>query len=224
MERSLLSVMARCSVLAALLVGLVTAAPAGVQADRLPDCADHSLPNVVLPNGYPFDVPHAVGSSGFTAGGGTSSARRGARDRARAVALAPPFDLRGEVASALDALRNCVACVTPALGHIDGAGAWARAGGCRPNRPAGGRSRLRRGHRRGPDQPQRHVDRSRAVGTDRRRSGDPNRPMELDRHRHRPGRCGSIDLTLSDGKEVTERTALVLAEAVDDMSPLDRSR
>ena len=59
MERSLLSVMARRSVLVALLVGLVTAAPAGAQTGRLPDCADHSLPSLLLPNGYPFDVHRA---------------------------------------------------------------------------------------------------------------------------------------------------------------------
>ena len=59
MERSLLSVMARRSVLVALLVGLVTAAPAGAQTGRLPDCADHSLPDLQLPNGYPFDVHRA---------------------------------------------------------------------------------------------------------------------------------------------------------------------
>ena len=35
-----------------------------------------------------------------------------------------------------------------------------------------------------------------------------------------PGQSESIDITLSEGKEVTERTALVLAEAVDDIVPL----
>jgi hypothetical protein len=221
MERSLLSVMARRHVLVALLAGLVTAAPAGAQTDRLPGCPDYSLPNVLLPNGYPFDVYAAVALFRFH----RQKEALGDLDQARALARGPwrwrlPPDLRDDVTSALDALRTCLATHEPpqlatltvrVLGYRDDApdrigpqaGARVYVEGIAVGRTGrGGRLTVRVPS--GPIMVEAEI---------------PIGQWNLADISLAAGQSKSIDITLSDGKEVSERTALVLTEAVDDIVP-----
>ena len=209
-------------VLVALLVGLVTAAPAGAQTGRLPDCADHSLPNVLLPNGYPFDVPRAVALFRFHR---QKEALR-ALDEARTIARGPwrwrlPSDQRGEVASALDALRNCVATRQPpplatltvrVLGHApEDAGRIGQQAGARVYVEGIAVGRTGRNGTLTVRVPSGPIAVEAEIPIDQWNWTDISIA---------PGQSKSIDLTLSEGKEVTEHTALVLAEAVDDIVPL----
>src|ERR671912_407818 len=106
--------MARRSLLAGLLVGLILVAPAAAQSHGLPQCADDDLPDYGLPNGYPFDVHRIVALFRFHR---QAEALR-ELDAARAPVRGPwrwrlPPDAREEVASRLDALRDCLAEAKP---------------------------------------------------------------------------------------------------------------
>ena len=116
MEKGLLSGMAFRAVLVALLVVFTTAAPARAQARHWSDCADqYSVSNFALPNGYPFDVARALTLFRFHR---QQQALR-QLDGGRAIVRGPwrwrvPSDMREELTSSLDALRNCLAGTKPA--------------------------------------------------------------------------------------------------------------
>jgi hypothetical protein len=223
MERGLLSGMAFMAVLLALLVVFTTATPAHAQARHWSGCADqYSVSNFALPNGYPFDVARALTLFRFQR---QQDALR-ELDAARAIVRSPwrwrvPSDMRGELTSSLDALRNCLARTKPprlatltvrVLGYDRERGETLR--------PQAG-ARL-------------HVDgilvgRTGRDGTFTARV--PSGPIEV--HAEipinqasfagidlAPGESGSLEIGLSDGKEVDEHTTLVFAEAVDDIVPV----
>jgi hypothetical protein len=223
MERGLLSGMTFMAVLLALLVIFITATPARAQARDWSGCVDqYSVSNFALPNGYPFDVPRALTLFRFQR---QHDALR-ELDAARAIVRSPwrwrvPSDMREELTSSLDALRNCLARTTPprlatltvrVLGYD-------RDGGDTPRPQAGARL---------------YVDgilmgRTGRDGTFTARV--PSGPIEV--HAEipinqasfagidlAPGESRSLEIMLSDGKEVDEHTTLVFAEAVDDIVPV----
>jgi hypothetical protein len=223
MERGLLSGMAFMTVLLALLVVFTTATPAHAQARHWSDCADkYSVSNFALPNGYPFDVARALTLFRFQR---QQDALR-ELDAARAIVRSPwrwrvPSDMREELTSSLDALRNCLARTNPprlatltvrVLGY---------------DREGGETLRPQEGARL-------HVDgilvgRTGRDGTFTARV--PSGPIEV--HAEipinqasfagidlAPGESRSLEIGLSDGKEVDEHTSLVFAEAVDDIVPV----
>ena len=181
-----------------------------------------SVSNFALPNGYPFDVARALTLFRFQR---QQQALR-ELDAARAIVRSPwrwrvPSDMREELISSLDALRNCLARTKPpqlatltvrVLGYD-------REGG-ETLRPQAG-ARL-------------HVDgilvgRTGRDGTFTARV--PSGPIEV--HAEipinqasfagvdlAPGESGSLEIGLSDGKEVDEHTTLVFVEAVDDIVPV----
>src|SRR5829696_10467271 len=114
-ERGLLSGMAFRAILLPLLLVSMAAAPARAQARHRPDCADqYSVSHFALPNGYPFDVARALTLFRFQR---QQDALR-ELDAARAIVRGPwrwrvPSDLREELTSSLEALRNCLARTKP---------------------------------------------------------------------------------------------------------------
>jgi hypothetical protein len=114
MERALLVSMAPRPALLALLVAFSVATQAGAQIQGRPDCADYHPPHIALPNGYPFDVVRAVALFRFH----RQQEALQELDAGRAIVRGPwrwriPDDQRKEVASGLDAFRNCLATTEP---------------------------------------------------------------------------------------------------------------
>jgi hypothetical protein len=215
--------MAFRAVLVALVVVFTTAAPARAQARHWSGCADqYSVSNFTLPNGFPFDVGRALTLFRFHR---QQQALR-ELDAGRAIVRGPwrwrvPSDMREELTSSLDALRNCLARTKPPLLatltiRVLG---YDREGG-ETLRPQAG-ARL-------------HVDgilvgRTGRDGTFTARvpSGSIEVHAEIPINQANfahvdlaPGESGSLEIGLSDGKEVDEHTTLVFAEAVDDIVPV----
>ena len=113
-ERGLLSSMAPRRVLVGLFIAFSLAGPARAQADRWPECAEHPSTSVTLPNGYPFDADRAVALFRFH----RQAEALQELDAGRAIVRGPwrwriPADQRKEISSRLDALRNCLATTEP---------------------------------------------------------------------------------------------------------------
>lgn len=221
MERWLLVGMVLRRVLFGLLGALAIAAPAAAQTGGLPACAAYPTADTRLPNGYPFDAPRAVALFRFHR---KQEALR-ALDAGRAIVRGPwrwrlPPDNRDEFVSDLDKLRNCLATATPpglatltvrVLGYAEDAPNTMRP---RPGArvyvegiPVGRTGRDGRLTARVPSGPvgvQAEIRITEANWVD----------VTL-----APGQSKSIEIGLSDGKEVDEHTTLVLAEAVDDIVP-----
>lgn len=220
-ERWLLSGMPRLRLLIAVLVGLIVAAPAGAQTDGEPDCVDYPASDIILPNGYPFDAHRVVALFRFH----RQEEALHELDAGRAIARGRwrwriPADRREEVASSLDALRNCLAATQPPqLATLT-----VRVLGYAPQVP----------DNIGPQAGARVYVEGVAVGrtghngtlTARVPSGPISVEAEVPVDQWNwadiglaPGQSESVEITLSEGKEVNEQTALVLAEAVDDIVP-----
>ena len=212
--------MARRTVLAGLLAGLAAATPPAAQPGHEPDCVEYPAPDSTLPNGYPFDAQGAVALFRF------HRQQEAVRDldAAREIVRGPwrwglfP-DRREELAKALDSLRDCLATRQPAplatvtvrvLGYRQDGPGLAPQAGARvfveeiPVGRTDGRGLLTARVPSGP------------IGVEAEVA--PDQWNWVDIHPE-PGSSESIEITLSDGKEVTERTALVLAEAVGDVVP-----
>ncbi len=214
--------MARYGVLVVLLAGFIVSAPAVAQPDGRPACAEYPETDIILPNGYPFDAHGAVTLFRFHR---QKDALR-KLDAARATARGPwrwrlPPDRRARLASALDALRNCLAATEPpplatltlrvladgpeASNHIGPQpGARVHVEGVAVGR-TGRNGTLTARVPSGPISVEAEVPISHWNWTD----------INL-----APGRSETVEITLSEGKEVSERTVLVLAEAVDDIVPI----
>jgi hypothetical protein len=209
-------------VLFGLLVSVSIAAPARAQTKHLPGCVDeYSPPHVTVPNGLPFDAQRA--KTLFRLHRQQEALRE--LDAGRAIVRGPwrwrvPPDLREEFTSELDQLRRCLATAKPpqlatlrvrVLGYAeDGpkmvpqAGARAHVDGI----PVGRTGRDGRLTVRVPSGP---IEVSAEIPLNQWNSAEVNLA---------PGKSGSVEITLSDGKEVDERTTLLLVEAVDDIVPL----
>jgi hypothetical protein len=208
--------------LAGALAGLATAAVGAAQNDG-PACAVYPRNSVEnsLPNGYPFDALKAVTLFRFH----RQAEALAELDRAREIVRGPwrwrlQPDQRKELASTLDALRACLARTSPPrLATLT-----VRVLG---DAPTGSRSRPQPGARL-------HVEEI-VVGradkngrlTARVPSGRilvlaevPIGHASYEDISLRPGESRAIDITLSEGKEVSERTTLVLEEAADDIVPV----
>ena len=209
-------------VLAGMLVGFIPASPARAQNDGQPACTGHPPPDATLPNGYPFDTHRALALFRFH----QQNDALGELDAARAIVRGPwrwrrPPDRREELASELDALRDCLAASQPpalatltvrVLGYTAGAadrlvpqaGARVYVEGIDVGRTGRDGTLTIRGPS-GPIGVQAEVPINQWAWVD----------VSL-----APGQSESIDIELSDGKEVNERTTLLLAEAVDDIVPV----
>ena len=205
-----------------LLVFVSIAAPARAQTEYVPACVEQfSPPHIDLPNGHPVDgVARAVTLFRFHR---QQEALR-ELDTARAKVRGSwrwrvPPDLREEIRSELDALRRCLAGAKPAqmatlrvrvLGSTEDAAKLAPRAGARVH--VGGIA----------------VGRTGRDGTLTVRV--PSGPIEM--HAEfpiteanfveldlPPGESRSVEIGLSDGKEVDEHTTLVFSEAVDDIVP-----
>jgi hypothetical protein len=221
-ERALLPSMAPRRVLVGLVIAFSVAAAARAQTQGRPDCADYHTPDIALPNGYPFDAARAVALFRF-------HRRQEALqelDAGRAIIAGPwrwriPTDQHKELASALDALRNCLATTEPpAVGTLT-----VRVFGHAPDSTSDV----------GPQAGARVYVEGVAVG----RSGPdgtltarvPSGPISVEAEipidqwggvdiNLTPGQSDAIEITLSEDKEVNEHTTLVLAEAIDDILPV----
>jgi hypothetical protein len=220
-DRQLLSGMVLRVVLFGLLPALSIAAPSRAQARDASRCFDsYSPPHVELPNGFPFDASRAITLFRFH----RQQQALSELDAGRAIVRGPwrwriPPDLRDEVRTELDALRNCLATTSPprlatlrvrVLGAEDApeplpvAGARVRVDGIsvgRTNRDGELTVRV----------PSGPIEVTAEVPLNMWNSAEVNLTS---------GKSGSVEIHLSDGKEVDEHTTLVLAEAVDDIVPL----
>jgi hypothetical protein len=214
--------MARRAALVGLLVGFVGAAPAGAQTGGRRDCLDYSTPDAILPNGYPFDAHRAVALFRFH----RQKEALLELDAARAIVRGPwrwriPPDRREKFASALDALRNCLAATEPpqlatltvrVLGYApDATNNIAPQAGARVYVQGVGVGRTGRNGTLTARVPSGPISVEAEVPIDQWNWAD----ISLT-----PGQSESLEITLSEGKEVDEHTALVLAEAVDDILPV----
>ena len=202
------------------LVLVAAAAPAASQSDHVPDCAgDYSVPHVDLPNGHPFDVQRAIALFRFNR---RDDALR-ELDASRAVVRGRwrwrvPPDVRKEITAALDSLRACLATATaPELAALT-----VRVTGFDPAAP-------------GPQPGARVFVQGILVGrtgrdgtlTARVPSGSievwaevPISYANFTGITLAPGESSSLEIALSEGKEIDEHTTLTLAEAVDDIVPV----
>ena len=197
------------------------AAPAAAQTDGQPACAEHPRADTRLPNGYPFDAHRAVALFRFHR---QQEALR-ELDAGRAIVRGPwrwrlPPDNRDEFMSELDELRNCLATAKPpalatltvrVLGYAqDAAHNMAPRAGARvyvEGLPVGRTGRDGTLTARVPSGP---ID---------VRAETPITEANWVDVTLAPGQSKSIEIGLSDGKEVSEHTTLVLAEASDDIVP-----
>jgi hypothetical protein len=202
-----------------LIAGAIGTAVADAQSRPIPECAHYTQPFTDLPNGLPFDVPRAIALFRF---GRQDDALR-ELDSARTIARGPwrwrlPPDLRDEMASALDAVRACLAANEPAplstltvrvLGdRPDGShGPMAGARVFVDDIPLGSTSRE---GTLTAQIPSGRVRLEAAFPVGQWRDMDLSLP---------PGQSELVDITLADGKEVTEPSTLALVEAVDDIVP-----
>ena len=214
--------MLRRVVLIGLLVAVGVAAPARARSQDEPGCLDaYSPPQVTLPNGLPFDAQRAKTLFRFHR---QQEALR-ELDAGRAIVRGPwrwrvPPDLREEITSDLDQLRHCLARAKPpqlatlrvrVLGYAEDAPKMVPQAGARVHVdgiPVGRTSRDGRLTVRVPPGP---IEVSAEIPLTLANFAEVNLA---------PGKSGSVEITLSDGKEVDEHTTLLLVEAVDDIVPL----
>jgi hypothetical protein len=224
-ERLLLSGVARRGALVVLLVGWIGTAAAGAQTPGTPDCVRYPNTDSVLPNGYPFDAHRAVALFRFH----RQQEALQEVDAGRAIIAGAwrwriPPDQHKELASALDALRNCLATTEPPdLGSLT-----VRVFGHAPDSasdvgPQAGARVYVEGvalGRTGPDGalmarvPSGPISVEAEIPIDQWGAVDINLA---------PGQSSAIEITLSDDKEVNEHTTLVLDEAIDDILPVTAS-
>jgi hypothetical protein len=223
-ERGLLGSMALRVVLFGLLVSVSIAAPARAQTEHLPRCVDeYSPPHVELPNGHPFDdVERAV--TLFRSHRQQEALRE--LDAARVIVRGPwrwriPPDLREEITSELDALRNCLAGGKPpqmatltvrVLGYApERSDAIGPQPGARVHVDDISVGRTGRDGRLTVRVPSGPIEVSAEIPLNQWNSAEVNLA---------PGKSGAVEIRLSDGKEVDEHTTLLLVEAIDDIVPL----
>jgi hypothetical protein len=220
-ERALLPSMAPRRVLFGLLIAFSVAAAARAQTQGRPDCADYHTPDIALPNGYPFDAARAVALFRFH----RQQEALQELDAGRALIAGSwrwriPTDQHKELASALDALRNCLATTEPpAVGTLT-----VRVFGHAPDSASEGPQAGARVYVEGVA-----VGRTGSDGTLTARV--PSGPISVEAEipidqwggvdiNLTPGQSDAIEITLSEDKEVNEHTTLVLAEAIDDILPV----
>lgn len=221
-ERALLSSMARRRVLFGLLIAFSVAAPAGAQSPGRPDCADFHTPDVALPNGYPFDADRAVALYRLH----RQQEAVQDLDAGRAIITGPwrwriPPDQHKELASALDALRHCLATTEPSglstltvrvFGHApDSASDVGPQPGARVYVEGVALGRT------GPDGTLTARVPSGPISVEAEIPIDQWGAAELSLS---PGQSDVIEIPLDEDKEVDEHTTLVLAEAIDDILPV----
>jgi hypothetical protein len=198
------------------------AVPTRAQNDGRPDCVDYPTSAITLPNGYPFDLRRAVTLFRFHR---QEEALR-ELDAARRIARSPwrwrvPPDQREEIVSEIDALRRCLASTrAPALAALTVRVIGdAPDGGQRQTAQAGARVEVE-------GIPVGRTGREGALtvrvpaGPIEVAAGIPITQWNFAPVSLAPGESRSVEIALSDGKEVNEGTTLVLAEASDDIVPI----
>jgi hypothetical protein len=214
--------MLRQATLIGLVVAVSLAGDARAQTPYDPGCIDdHSFPQVELPNGLPFDAARARTLFRFHR---QQEAIRDL-DAGRAMVRGPwrwriPADLRQEITSELDALRNCLATTKPPrlatltvrfLGHTEDASRMVPQAGARVHVNGISIGRTNRDGRLAVRVPSGPIEVSAEIPISHAGFAEVDLP---------PGRSGSVEITLSDGKEVAEPSTLVFAQAVDDIVPV----